>query len=64
MRTRHSSAMEVHAADRDGAQGTGAQGTRNLQLNDLLREMLVIKSHTQKLITSHTGKLIAMKAAF
>jgi hypothetical protein len=56
--------MEVHAADRDGAQGTGAQGTRNLQLNDLLRETLVIKSHTQKLITSHTGKLIAMKAAF
>jgi hypothetical protein len=32
--------------------------------NDLLRETLVIKSHTQKLITSHTGKLIAMKVAF
>ena len=32
MQTRHSFAMEAHAADRDGAHGTGAQGTRNMQL--------------------------------
>ena len=29
-----------------------------------MKETLVIKSHTHKLITSHTVKLIAMKAAF